>query len=96
MGQTNKQGLRFTETTNTAATRPKTMFVKASVASDVTTTFQTVSATTVVKTVNTRFLVKIQPHHCLVVRKSLFLSVIFAIDLVTFNQNALNIKIPLK
>ena len=37
MGQTSKQGLGFTETTNTAATRPKTMFVKASVTSDVAT-----------------------------------------------------------
>ena len=55
MGQTSKQGLRFTETTNTVATRPKTMFVKASVASDVTTTFQTVSATTAAKIVNTHF-----------------------------------------
>ena len=55
MGQTNKQGLRFTETTNTVATRPKTMFLKASVASDVATTSQTVSVTTAAKTVNTHF-----------------------------------------
>ena len=55
MGQTSKQGLEFIETTNTAATRPKIVFVKASVASDVATISQTVSATTGAKTVNTCF-----------------------------------------
>ena len=55
MGQTGKQGLGFIETTNIAATKPKTKFVKASVTNDVATTSQTVSTTTATKTVNTRF-----------------------------------------
>ena len=55
MGQTSKQGLGFTETTNTAATKPKTMFVKASVTNDVATTSQRVSTTAAAKTVNTHF-----------------------------------------
>ena len=55
MRQTSKQGLKFTETTNITTTRPKTMFVKASVTNNVTTTSKIVFATTVAKTVNTHF-----------------------------------------
>ena len=55
MGQTSKQGLGYTETTNNAATTPKTVFVKAGVTSDVTTTSKIVSATTATRIVNTHF-----------------------------------------
>ena len=49
MGQSIKQGLGYNETTNTAATTPKIVFVKACVANDVIITSKTVSATTTAK-----------------------------------------------
>ena len=53
MGQSSKHGLGYIETTNTVATIPKTVFVKAGVTSDVAATFKTVSVTAAAKIVNT-------------------------------------------
>ena len=53
MGQSSKHGLGYIETTNTAATTPKIVFVKAGVTSDVAATSKTVSVTAAAKIVNT-------------------------------------------
>ena len=53
MGQSSKHGLGCTETINTVATTPKTMFAKAGVTSDVATTSKTMSVTVAAKTMNT-------------------------------------------
>ena len=49
MGQSSKHGLGNTETTNTVATTPKIVFVKASVTSDVATTSKTVFVIAIAK-----------------------------------------------
>ena len=53
MGQSSKHGLGYTKTTNTVATTPKIVFVKADVTSDVATTSKTMSVTVAEKIVNT-------------------------------------------
>ena len=77
MRQSNKHGLGYTETTNTVATTPKTVNVKAGVTSDVAITFKTVFVTAVAKTVNTPSSGRIPLYNCLEIREGLFLPTIF-------------------
>ena len=96
MRQSSKHGLGYIETTNIVAIIPKTVFVKAGVTSDVAGTFKTVSITVAAKTVNTPSSGK-NSTLSLSTGKRRFVPIChFVTGLVTFAQNALNIKILLK